>query len=155
MGARYWDAQCLVVYFTFKETKFCSVYAVRMKFSWFEFANRVSWTKLYKQLTQASTDCIERKFAFLPHCTSRKGSTRMQIKQEAARYCMDLQNELDVACYDNFLVIKTKWERQTSYELWKQTPMRVLCPAPFNVCILFLSRSCFLSWFADFKDFLT
>lgn len=30
---------------------------------------------------------------------------------------MDLQNELDVACYDIFLVIKTKWERQTSYEL--------------------------------------
>lgn len=68
---------------------------------------------------------------------------------------MNLQNELDVACYDIFLVIKSKWERQTSYELWKQTPMRVLCPTPFNVCILLLSSSCFLSWFAHFKDFLT
>lgn len=88
MGASYWDAQCLVVYLTFKETKFCSVYAVLVKFSWFEFASPISRTKWCKQLTQASTDCIERKFALFPHFTSRKRSTRMQIKQEAPCYCM-------------------------------------------------------------------
>lgn len=110
VGASYWDAQYLVVYFTFKETKFCSVYAVQVKFSWCGFASHVSRTKWCKQLTQASTHCVQGELRPFTLGPIRKRSARVEIKQEAARYCTDLQNKLDVAFNEFFLVIKAKWE---------------------------------------------